>query len=242
MAIEDRSAGWRLAQSWYVLLTLPIFLTSWMAFGYIGFRGRKAKWWFWGAVYLGLLVFFLAQPSEIAPDGTRTSPTWVGAGLFAAWIVSVIHAFRTRREFLTILDEGYGGTPAYAQPADPYAALRAPGEAPPPRNDYAVFTQPQSAAPQQQPVAAPPPPYTPPHPPPPPAAWPPVGPAAAQPPAPAAVPPPPPPAAPRASEPPPPPFSGPAPFGGSRPFEEDEDRTRPAPPPPPRRPGRQIDY
>lgn len=235
MAIEDRSAGWRTAQSWYVLLTLPIFLTSWMAFGYIGFRGRKAKWWFWGAVYLGLLVFFLSQPSETAPDGTRSPSAWVGAGLFAAWIVSIIHAFRTRREFLAILDEGYGGTPAYAQPADPYAALRAPGEAPPPRNDYAVFTQPQAAAPPQpQPVAATPPSWTPP---PPPSAVPSAGP----PPAPPSVPPPPPPA-PRASEPPPPPFSGPAPFGGSRPFEDDADRTAPAPPPPPRRPGRQIDY
>jgi hypothetical protein len=243
MAIEDRSTGWRIAQSWYVLLTLPIF-TAFMAFVYIGIRGRQAKWFAWAAVYLGAILFLFGQPSVTGADGQQTYADWVGFAILGVWITSIVHAFRTRREFLAILDaQDPQAPPAYARHThDPFATLRdEPRAQPAAAGDFAVFERPAARTPAAAaPVEPPPIPVTPPTvpvAPPPVPSWP----AASPPPPPVAAPPPPP--APSASE-PPPPFSGPAPFGGRNPFDDDADRPAPpAPPPPPRRPGgRQVDY
>lgn len=228
MAIEERSAAWRMGQSWYVLLTLPFGLLSWLAFFYLGWRARRVKWFVWGVFYLAAVIRIFSFPMETGADGKEEMTAAAGGAILALWIITLVHALVARREFLKILDARDGGAPAYQEAhADPYATLRAPAEPVSPQADFAVFAQPQ------QPAA------------PPPAPW--AAPAAGPPPVPSAPPPPPgpsaPPPAPRAAEPPPPPFSGPAPFGGSRPFEDENDRPQPpAPPPPPRRPGRQVDY
>lgn len=241
MAIEDRSPAWRWGQSWYVLLTLPFGTTSGFAFLYLAIRARRGKWLLWSAVYFGALIYLLSRPQVTGANGEQTIENWVAVGLLILWLVSMVHAFAARREFLTILDQRQGGAPAYAPPpADPYAALREPAAASDPQGDFAIFAQPQRPAPPappQPPVTAAPPPL-------PPQAAAPVAPPPLPPQAAAPAPPPlPPQTTPPAPQTIPPPFSGPEPFGGRKPFEEDADRPAPpAPPQPPRRPGRQVDF
>jgi hypothetical protein len=249
MAIENRSLAWRMAQSWYVLLTLPFGVLSGFAFLYLAIRARRGKWLLWSAVYFGALIWLLSRPQVTGADGQETITNAVTGGLLVMWLVSLIHALVARREFLTILDQREGGTAEAAYAAAPEAEY-----APDPQGDFAIFMQTGRPAisPPPRAVSAPPPveladtppplpreaaaPVAPPPLPPEAAAPPPLPPRAAAPAEPQAPPPPPGPGV-------PPPFSGPAPFGGRKPFEEDADRPAPpAPPSPPRRPGREVDY
>src|SRR5215207_9381805 len=40
MSYQERGFFWRVGHSWYILLTLPLGVTSFLAFGYIGIRAR----------------------------------------------------------------------------------------------------------------------------------------------------------------------------------------------------------
>ncbi|HEX6039865.1 hypothetical protein [Longimicrobium sp.] len=240
MAIEDRSLAWRWGQSWYLLLTLPFGITSWMAFLYMGMRARRWGWILWGVVYLAAVVRILGYSNAAGPNATPADEEAMGIAILLLWLVSAVHALLSRNAFLRALDERQGGTQSYAAPADPprayadpYAAVRA-ADTTPARGDFAIFARPAPAP--SAPRGPLPPPI--------PQAAPPPLPQSAPPPLPRSAPAAPPPLPDAGTQTPPPqPFSGPAPFSGTRPFGDDRDRREPpAPPPPPRRPGRQVDY
>jgi hypothetical protein len=249
MAIEERSLAWRIGQSWYVLLTLPLGLTSWMAFLYLGIRAKSVRWLLWAGFYLAAMIVLFTEPEVPGPDGEPTLPEWASLAYVGMWFMSIGHALWVRRAFLRILDARDGGTPEYvAREADDDAAAQYnPRAAAEPAADFDLFTQPSPepvvAGPPPLPSTPPPLPQTDPAMPPPlpqtdrtmPPPLPQTAPAPTS-----ATPPPLPPSvgAPRSNT--PPPFSGPAPFGGVR--DADEDRPQPpAPPPPPRRPDRDQD-
>lgn len=195
--LEQRDRSWKLRQSWYILLTLPAGVTSWIAFLYIGIRAKHTSWIVWGIFYLGSMIAMLMQPRVINAAGQEAIPLWAGYRLILLWLFSIGHAFWVRRDYLERLDLRMGGTPA-------------------PDTEFVPFDTKQQAAPQPAArprrvdaplAAAPPAPFTPPQPPPASAADP-VSPSAAAPPPP---PPPPftaPPPAPKDDPPPPPPRGG----------------------------------
>ena len=42
---------WEWLHSLWIAWTLPLGFTSWIAFFYIGWRARRAKWLLWGLLY-----------------------------------------------------------------------------------------------------------------------------------------------------------------------------------------------
>lgn len=132
MAIEDRSAAWRIGQSWYVLLAFTVFF-PFLAFLYMGIRIRDRRWLEEAGWFLLIVLLFM----EILPRVSGRELNWVGTlFILGAWVVAIYEVFSTRYEFLTLLDMRQGGTPppgflepeAPPQPAAPLQAM--PEEAP----------------------------------------------------------------------------------------------------------------
>lgn len=73
----------------WLLLTIPLGLTTWAAFLYIGIRAARKRWLAWAALYaLGLVAFLVLStnnsnsPREGVAVGV-TLLTWIGGGIHA---------------------------------------------------------------------------------------------------------------------------------------------------------------
>jgi hypothetical protein len=82
------------------LWTLPPGFFSWLAFAYIGIRARQPRWILWSLFYAAPLILFAVVTSNI-------SQGWADITLNATAIlgvVSIVHAFLVRKEYLYRLD------------------------------------------------------------------------------------------------------------------------------------------
>lgn len=106
MAITQRGTGWEILHSWWILLTFPMGLLSWAAFFYIWLRARKLKWLLSGLVYLGVLIalVWFTDKYPDAADRPKTLDNLITWGFFGSWLISVVQAFLSRKEFLIHLD------------------------------------------------------------------------------------------------------------------------------------------
>ena len=83
-----RAPGFR-ARAW-LLLTLPLGITTFAAFVYIGVRARRRRWLAWAGVYLATLAGWLVLS---APEHTSGTADGVGAVLWlVTWIGGGVHA------------------------------------------------------------------------------------------------------------------------------------------------------
>ncbi len=83
-----RAPGLR-ARAW-LLLTLPLGLTTFAAFAYIGVRARRRRWLAWAGVYLATLAGWLVLSAPEHPSDTAQGVgavlwlvTWIGGGVHA---------------------------------------------------------------------------------------------------------------------------------------------------------------
>lgn len=89
LAPHHRRAGWFRGKAW-LLLTLPVGLTTFAAFLYIGIRGRRGQWLAWAGVYAATLAGWLILDTPANPGNTAKG---IGAGLaLATWIGGGVHA------------------------------------------------------------------------------------------------------------------------------------------------------
>lgn len=96
----SRGRAWRLLHSLWIGWTFTLGFFSWLAFAYIGIRTGHHRWLLWAAVYAFPLVLF-GIFSEV------WSESWTNAALSAVillGIVSIVHAFLVRKEYLLRLD------------------------------------------------------------------------------------------------------------------------------------------
>lgn len=96
----SRSRAWRLVHSLWIGWTFTLGFFSWLAFAYIGIRTGHHRWLLWAAVYAAPLTLF-AVFSEV------WSESWTNAALTAVillGIVSIVHAFLVRKEYLLRLE------------------------------------------------------------------------------------------------------------------------------------------
>jgi len=98
-AIETKKSRW--ADSWWVLLAVPLGLTTWAAFLYAGIRTRKRSLLGFAALYAATLSGWLVLDAGNA-HGAREA---VGAVLaLATWIGGLAHALAIRRTVAVDLD------------------------------------------------------------------------------------------------------------------------------------------
>lgn len=88
------SKAWGILNSWWILLTLvPFGVASFLAFLYVGFKGKIHRWKISGCVYLVVAIVFFNVPLTDA---------WLAVFLLS-WIISIIHAFKIRSSYLGYL-------------------------------------------------------------------------------------------------------------------------------------------
>lgn len=102
MFVTSRSKRWELLHSLWIGWTFTLGFFNWIAFFYIAFRARQKKWAVWGAIYT--VPFILAM---IFAGGDAFSG-WIGdliiASILMLGVVSIVHAFWIRKEYLLRLD------------------------------------------------------------------------------------------------------------------------------------------
>ena len=86
--VHAGASGFR-AKAW-LLLTIPVGLTTWAAFLYIGIRARRRRWLAWAGVYLAAVAVWLVLDSPDRPGSTAQGiaaavalATWIGGGVHA---------------------------------------------------------------------------------------------------------------------------------------------------------------
>jgi len=86
----------------WLLLTLPVGLTTWAAFLYIGIRARRRRWLAWAGVYLAGVVVWLVLDAPANPASTAQGiaaavalATWIGGGVHALVVSNdAVHRIR----------------------------------------------------------------------------------------------------------------------------------------------------
>jgi DNA uptake protein ComE-like DNA-binding protein len=101
MSYTKRGTKWNILNSWWVLTTLGLGLTSWAGFVYAGAAARKRSWTIWGIIYtLPLLIVAVGTVLE----HTKYKDSWIngllGGMIIIIWVFSIIHALVIRRDFL----------------------------------------------------------------------------------------------------------------------------------------------
>ncbi len=108
MTNSSKNSIWRLTHSLWILWTLPFGLSSWISFFYIGIRVRQMKWIISGLIYtIPLIIGMLIGPTSdyliIISGNSGLSDLQYGF-IIVIWIVSMIHAFLVRNEYLIRLE------------------------------------------------------------------------------------------------------------------------------------------
>lgn len=96
-----KSNLWKLVQSWWILLTLIIFL-NWSAFFYIAMRVKSKPFALWGLVYTVACFGGVIGLTSFEQNSWQSN---IGFSIFIfGWIICILHAFKVRKEFLLRLE------------------------------------------------------------------------------------------------------------------------------------------
>jgi hypothetical protein len=96
----SRGKAWEWRHSLWILWTFTLGFLNWIAFAYIGIRARQPKWLLAAVVYAAPMAMAFAL-GAVVPEA------WFGVFITAAVglsLVSIVHAFLVRREYLLRLD------------------------------------------------------------------------------------------------------------------------------------------
>lgn len=102
MSITPKGRRWEILHSLWIGWTFTLGFFNWIAFFYIGLRAKQLKWILWGLLYS---VPFIVQGSVLEPE-TRDSTLgnlMIALQLILA-VVSIVHAFKVRKEYLLRLE------------------------------------------------------------------------------------------------------------------------------------------
>ncbi len=104
--------SWELLHSLWIILTFTYF-TNWLAFIYVGLRTRNRRWSLYGVIYL--FPFIISQfvvglydnsAVTVGKDVVISNPATdvMGYIFMIAWLISIVHAFYIRKEYLLRLE------------------------------------------------------------------------------------------------------------------------------------------
>lgn len=116
MTTTSKGQRWEILHSLWIFWTFTLGFFNWVAFVYIGYRTRQRKWILWGSLYsvpFVLLIVFADTTNSGSLVLNLTVPF-----LFVLGVVSLVHAFKVRMEYLIRLEA------LQSREADRIAALR----------------------------------------------------------------------------------------------------------------------
>jgi hypothetical protein len=109
MATTSRGQRWEISHSLWIGWTFTLGFFNWVAFFYIGIRAKHRRWLLWGLFYAIPFILAMATADRPAFDG------WVGDLVvvltLVLGVISIIHAFRVRKEYLLRLEALQRGVP-----------------------------------------------------------------------------------------------------------------------------------
>jgi hypothetical protein len=109
MYVTKRGKYWEIINSWWVLLSF-VFSLNWLSLFYAGLKTKKKMWIIWGLLYLipVVVLYIVAQDKNPAATNVEkeytTFETIFYLLFFFSWIISIIHSFSIRKDFLIRLD------------------------------------------------------------------------------------------------------------------------------------------
>lgn len=96
---ESRSDwGWKLRHSLWIIAALPLGLTTWIGFLYIGLKANRTSWLWWAAVYgaAAVLILVMAAVGPTDARGDAEMGAWQNAlgvtTMVATWLGGFVHA------------------------------------------------------------------------------------------------------------------------------------------------------
>ncbi|MCY7789710.1 hypothetical protein MOF38_00410 [Bacillus haynesii] len=97
----NEGTKWEFAHSfWLVFTWVPFGFLSWFAFIYIAARTKQRKWLYAGIGYAAAVLLAAFTARTFLFDLAMKA-------LLIVWIISIIHAFKTRAEYLVRLEAVY---------------------------------------------------------------------------------------------------------------------------------------
>lgn len=155
-------AKWRRQHSIYTLWALFIGF-GFISLFYTGIRSKKNNWTTWGVVYAVLVIGVLSIVGAVSPRDPEASTPVAGnvatAVFLVLWVVSAIHVFRVRQEWLRWKAAAAGRPQWYDAPLpsvnQPAAADLTSIGIDDPTTDYLAPPSPASVMPSFPPPAAP---------------------------------------------------------------------------------------
>lgn len=96
---ENPTTTWKIINSWWILLTLPFGLLSWISYLYVGYTAKNRKWSYLGLVYIACWIIFLslADPN----NASYNIFAWI---MVILWIFGIGYAIKIRNEYLIRLE------------------------------------------------------------------------------------------------------------------------------------------
>lgn len=103
MAITDKGKAWELRNSiWMLWAILTFGFFNYISFFYISYRVKQKKWFIAGIIYSLLFILAIVAMDVISSEHWFADLS-LGAFLLG-WIVSIVHVFRIRTEYLLRLE------------------------------------------------------------------------------------------------------------------------------------------
>jgi hypothetical protein len=97
---------WEWWHSLWIGWTFTAGMFNWIAFLYVGVRARRQRWVIWGALYS--IPFILAM---VFSEGSEAVMDVVVVVMIVVGIVSLVHAFRIRPDYLRTIASGLQAAP-----------------------------------------------------------------------------------------------------------------------------------
>jgi hypothetical protein len=100
MAVGTKGRGWEIVNSlWLIWAFIPTL--TWVAFLWIGAKGRKRQWLIWSGAYFAVLFLGVWIPAIIVDSKKDQAwTTFIGALVIFGTLAGIAHAFLVRRQYL----------------------------------------------------------------------------------------------------------------------------------------------
>lgn len=98
--LKEKNLLWKILHSWHIIFVAFMGFTSWITFLYMYIKGKKTRWLIATIVYLAITIITFYNLNKFPDKANRPEYFDYLVGLyFFAWLVSIIHAIASLREF-----------------------------------------------------------------------------------------------------------------------------------------------